>query len=140
MLPVSRQAVTSNVTASLLANGVAHLSSYARGMGAGGLPRASGTYPAAAQRTTLGPSDLVRKATIARRYYLEGRSKIELAQEFGLSRFKIARILDEAVQQGIVHISISLPAEIDSELSESLRRRYARRRAVVVGTADEPTT
>jgi DNA-binding transcriptional regulator LsrR (DeoR family) len=90
------------------------------------------------ERPTLGPSELIRTATIARRYYIDGRSKIELAQEFGLSRFKIARILDEAVAQGIVQISVSLPAEIDSELSESVRQRYGLRRAIAVETADEP--
>jgi DNA-binding transcriptional regulator LsrR (DeoR family) len=90
------------------------------------------------ERPMLGPAEMVRTATIARRYYLEGRSKIDLAQEFGLSRFKIARILDEAVAQGIVQISITLPAEIDSESSEILRQRYGLRRAIVVLTADEP--
>jgi DNA-binding transcriptional regulator LsrR (DeoR family) len=87
--------------------------------------------------TRLGPSELVRTAAIARRYYLDGRSKVELAEEFGLSRFKIARILDEAVAQGIVTISIALPSQIDAELSDVIRQQFGLRRAVVIDTADE---
>jgi DNA-binding transcriptional regulator LsrR (DeoR family) len=70
------------------------------------------------------PAELVRAAAVARRFYLDGRSKIQIADEFGLSRFKVARILDEARANGLVHLEITLPAEIDSELSEALRLSY----------------
>ncbi|MCW2703257.1 MAG: transcriptional regulator, DeoR family, partial [Blastococcus sp.] len=43
-----------------------------------------------------GPAQVVLTASIARRYYLDGRSKVEIAEEFGLSRFKVARLLDAA--------------------------------------------
>ena len=43
-----------------------------------------------------GPASLVLSASVARRYYLDGRSKIEIAEEFGLSRFKVARLIDLA--------------------------------------------
>jgi transposase len=33
---------------------------------------------------------------IARRFYLEGKSKVEIAAELGVSRFKVARLLDAA--------------------------------------------
>ena len=37
-----------------------------------------------------GPAQVVLTASVARRYYLDGRSKTEIAEEFGLSRFKVA--------------------------------------------------
>ena len=45
----------------------------------------------------MGPDELFQRAVIARRYYLEGRTRIQIAEEFGLSRFKVARMLDEAI-------------------------------------------
>jgi DNA-binding transcriptional regulator LsrR (DeoR family) len=86
------------------------------------------------------PAELVRAAAVARRFYLDGRSKIQIADEFGLSRFKVARILDEARANGLVHVEITLPAEIDSELSEALRLAYGLRHAIVVSTPDRPET
>lgn len=77
---------------------------------------------------------MLRLAAIARRFYLEGRSKVEIADEFGLSRFKVARDLEAARDGGIVHIEIRLPARLDGELSERLRARFGLRRAVVVDT------
>lgn len=91
----------------------------------------------------LGPAEMLRLAAVARRFYLDGRSKVEIAEEFGISRFKIARDLDVARERGIVHIDIRLPARLDGELSEELRSVHGLRRAIVVdapvgtdGTAD----
>ena len=38
------------------------------------------------------------------------------AEEFGVSRFKIARLLDQALASGIVRIEIGVPAQIDTDL------------------------
>ena len=46
----------------------------------------------------MGPDELFLRAVIARRYYLEGRTRVEIAEEFGLSRFKVARMLEEALE------------------------------------------
>ncbi|MGW5877940.1 sugar-binding transcriptional regulator [Nocardiopsis terrae] len=81
---------------------------------------------------------MVRLAAIARRFYLEGRSKVEIAEEFGLSRFKIARDLDAARAGGIVRIDIRLPARLAGELSERLREAFGLRRAIVVDTLEDP--
>jgi DNA-binding transcriptional regulator LsrR (DeoR family) len=42
------------------------------------------------------PAQLILMASVARRYYLEGKSKTEIAEELGLSRFKVARLLVRA--------------------------------------------
>jgi DNA-binding transcriptional regulator LsrR (DeoR family) len=82
----------------------------------------------------LRPAELVRAAAIARRYYLDGKSKVEIAREFGLSRFKVARVLDEARATGLVRIDITVPAEIDAELSDALRTAFGLREAIAVAT------
>lgn len=79
-----------------------------------------------------GPAWMVQAATLARRFHIEGRSKTELAEEFGLSRFKVARMLDEARELGLIDVRISLPTQIDAELSALLSQRYDLRRAIVV--------
>lgn len=70
--------------------------------------------------------------TILRRYYLDDATKLDISREFGISRFKVARLLDDAKRRGLVHIEIA-PSAADAERSERLRRALGLRRAVVVG-------
>ena len=86
---------------------------------------------------TPGPATLVLSASVARRYYLDGRSKIEIAEEFDLSRFKVARLLEAARESGLVRIEIGQPGLIDVDLSTRLQERYRLRHAVVVDTPDD---
>lgn len=83
---------------------------------------------------TYGPAQLVLTASIARRYYVDGRSKVEIADEFRLSRFKVARLLDLARSSGMVRIEISHPGSIDLDLSARLQETLGLRRAIVVDT------
>ncbi|HEX6676339.1 MAG TPA: sugar-binding domain-containing protein [Actinomycetes bacterium] len=89
---------------------------------------------------TVGPAELVRLAAVARRFYIDRRSKLEIAEEFGLSRFKVARLLDHALARGIVRIEVGVPARIDAELSEALRSTCKLRHAIVVDTPEHPET
>ena len=87
------------------------------------------------------PAQLILIASVARRYYLEGRSKVEIAEELGLSRFKVARLLETARASGLVHIEIADPDMIDVDLSGRLQDAYGLQHAVVVDTPDDsPTT
>ncbi|GAB3241751.1 sugar-binding transcriptional regulator [Mycolicibacterium hippocampi] len=80
----------------------------------------------------MGPDELFQRAVIARRYYLEGRTRVEIAEEFGLSRFKVARMLEEALETGMVEIKIHDPGSIDVELSTALQRKYSLQHAYAV--------
>jgi DNA-binding transcriptional regulator LsrR (DeoR family) len=82
-----------------------------------------------------GPAWQVQAALIARRFYLQGQSKVEIGESLGLSRFKVARILDEAQERGLVEVRVHLPAPVDPDLSESVREHLGLHRAIVV----EPT-
>jgi DNA-binding transcriptional regulator LsrR (DeoR family) len=83
---------------------------------------------------TAGPAQLVLTATVARRYYVDGRSKVEIADELDISRFKVARLLDQALATGLVRIEIGHPGSIDTDLSSRLRDQLGLRTAIVVGT------
>jgi DNA-binding transcriptional regulator LsrR (DeoR family) len=84
-----------------------------------------------------GPAQLVLTASVARRYYLDGKSKIEIADEFKLSRFKVARLLETARASGLVRIEIGQPGTIDVNLSGELREAYALLHAIVVDTVED---
>jgi DNA-binding transcriptional regulator LsrR (DeoR family) len=92
--------------------------------------------PQAAQRWK-GPAELVLAASVARRYYIEGLSKTEIADEYRLSRFKIARLLETARSQGLVRIEISHPGTIDVELSVMLRQAFRLEHSIVVDTHED---
>jgi DNA-binding transcriptional regulator LsrR (DeoR family) len=84
-----------------------------------------------------GPAWLVRAARIARRFHVDGASKTDIAAETGLSRFKVARILEDAQSMGLVEVTVRLPADIDPDLSLQLAERYSPVEAVVITCADE---
>lgn len=79
-----------------------------------------------------GPARLVLTAAVARSYYLDGRSKVEIARRLGLSRFQVARLLDAARADGLVRIEIAGGGTIDLELSARLQESFPLRHAVVV--------
>jgi DNA-binding transcriptional regulator LsrR (DeoR family) len=80
--------------------------------------------------------DLALAVTVARRYFVDDRTKVEIAAELKLSRFKVARLLDLARDSGLVRISIGTPGGVDVELSDQLRRRLGLTRAIVVNAVD----
>jgi DNA-binding transcriptional regulator LsrR (DeoR family) len=85
-------------------------------------------------------SDLQLAAQAARRYFLDDRSKVDIAAELGISRFKVARLLDLARSEGIVSIRVRDPHGVDHDLSEALRAVLGIRRALVVDTDANPRT
>ena len=98
------------------------------------------TQPARLETTGTGPAATVLAATIARQYYFDGLSKSEIASELGLSRFKVARILDQARESGLVRIELHYEGEIDVDLSVRLAAELGIRRCLVIDTPDEDPT
>ena len=52
-----------------------------------------------------------------------GEAKTDIAETLGISRFKVARLIDLALGAGIVQISITPPDSLDTETSARLRDR-----------------
>ena len=80
------------------------------------------------------PARLVLTASVARRYYLDGKSQVDIADELGLSRFQVARLLEAARASGLVRIEIPSVGAIDVDLSGRLQDAYGLRHAIVVDT------
>ncbi|EHR59863.1 sugar-binding transcriptional regulator [Saccharomonospora cyanea] len=81
--------------------------------------------------------DTVETATIAHRFYVRGESKLDIAKDMGMSRFKVARLLDKALETGLVRIEFSLPEPVEVGLSEELRAAYGLRNAFVLERAEK---
>src|ERR1700744_5555601 len=78
------------------------------------------------------PSEVVLAARVAREYYLEGASKIDIAERLGISRFRVARLLDSARGSGMVRIEIGWPGRtLDAGLSAELCAAYGLAHAFV---------
>jgi DNA-binding transcriptional regulator LsrR (DeoR family) len=87
-----------------------------------------------AQPVDLGEMWAAEKA--ARRFYLGDRSKMEIAAEMGVSRFKVARLLDLAHSSGMVTITIRGAGEVDGDLSLAVQDRFALRDVLVLSSPD----
>lgn len=93
------------------------------------------------------PKEVIRNATSHRRllmtvskeYYIEGFTKVQISQRLGISRFRVARCLDEARELGMVSITLNSNSPM-SELSDELAQHLGLRGACVVevyGGAEE---
>ncbi len=78
------------------------------------------------ESTAEPPSDFDEElaATVARMFWIEDRSKVEIGEEFSLSRFKVARILDDARRYGIARIEITEPTERLGRIADQLRDAF----------------
>src|SRR3954467_14891147 len=89
------------------------------------------------QNKPAGPASLVLSATVARRYYFDEVSKSDIAAELGLSRFKVARLLDHARATGLVRIELDYRGELDLDLSARLGTAYGLRHSIVIDSAQD---
>lgn len=71
-------------------------------------------------------------ASVARSYYLQNLSRVEIAEEFGISRFKVARLLVRAREEGIVSIEINDSGVVDESLSQQLQQALGLDHCLVV--------
>src|SRR5579863_159707 len=68
--------------------------------------------------SAAGPAEIVLAARVAREFYLGGVSKVDIADRLGISRFRVARLLEGARDSGMVRIEIGLPGgNLDAGLS-----------------------
>ncbi len=79
-----------------------------------------------------GPTQLALLAWVARRHYLHGRSKVQIAEELAISRFRVARLLEMAMSQGLVKIEIIEPGYLDVEATVRLKETFGLQHALVI--------
>ncbi len=81
--------------------------------------------------------DDVKNAKIAKAaflYYAEGKTQQEIAQEFGITRVAVSRILNDARTQGIVEINVHYPWT-SKELEKNLIKMFGLKNAKVLYTS-----
>lgn len=77
---------------------------------------------------------------VARRYFAEMKTKIEIAEELGVSRFKVARLIDEAIEQEYVKFVFPKQQALDEEIAGNLREKYRLKEAVVLPASETWST
>src|ERR1700735_1471684 len=84
------------------------------------------------------PSEVGLAARAARQCYLEGLSKVDIADRLGITRFRVARLLDAAREAGMVRIEIGLPGRaLDAGLSAELCSTFGLKYAFAFDFPDE---
>lgn len=78
------------------------------------------------------PLHRVQAANVARRHFIGRQNKSDIAKDLSLSRFKVARLIEEAIEDGIVSFVINEPSDVDAALSEAIRQRYGLAAALVL--------
>jgi DNA-binding transcriptional regulator LsrR (DeoR family) len=86
------------------------------------------------------PLERVQAAIAARRHFILRQTKSQIAEDLSLSRFKVARLIEAAIEEGIVNFVISEPADLDIELSDKVRKHYGLKSALVLKGPDQPTS
>ncbi len=84
------------------------------------------------------PAEIVLAARVARQFYLDGVSKVDIADQLGISRFRVARLLDSARESGMVRIEIGLPGgSLDAGLSAELCAAFGLQQAFAFSFPDQ---
>jgi len=86
---------------------------------------------------SVGPSELVLAARVARLHFLDDLSKVDIANQLGISRFRVARLLEAARAMGMVRIEIGMPGTLDAGLSAELAAAFELRYAFVYDFPDD---
>lgn len=77
-------------------------------------------------------SDRKLMARVGREHYIEGLSNTEIGEQLGISRFKVARLLERALEEGIVKIQVVETGLPDGEMGAKLAEHLGLARCIVV--------
>jgi deoxyribonucleoside regulator len=86
-------------------------------------------------RVDISSSVAARVATL---YYEENKTHDDIGEIMGLSRWKVARILQHAKDVGIVTIHIAQPTSRVETLEQQIREQFGVDTAIVIDTLDAP--
>jgi DNA-binding transcriptional regulator LsrR (DeoR family) len=89
----------------------------------------------------LSDKDLIRHnllVRIARLYYICSMTHQEIADQEGLSRIKVTRLLKEAVEKKIIEFNIQDPIINTLELEEEFRKTFNLKKVIITPTPQDP--
>lgn len=61
---------------------------------------------------------------VAQLYYEDGLNQAQIARQVGFSRSSVSRMLTEAREEGVVHISIGHPLQRLVSMENALKKKY----------------
>ncbi|WP_373818240.1 sugar-binding transcriptional regulator [Glaesserella sp.] len=73
---------------------------------------------------------------VTKQYFIEMKNKSEIADELGISRFKVARLITEAIEKEYVRFIFPKLQDLDDEIAHNLKTRYGLKDAVVLSMLD----
>jgi DNA-binding transcriptional regulator LsrR (DeoR family) len=79
-------------------------------------------------------NDLLVK--IAKLYYLDDLTQLQISRRLGLSRQKVQRLIQTAREKGVVQITIRPAWNMSADLERQLERRFSLQEALVVETSE----
>ncbi len=82
--------------------------------------------------STRNVEELRLLAKVAQLYHSHGLNQREIAQRLDLSQATVSRLLKRAEVEGVVRITVSMPAGVYSDLEEGVRLRYGLHEAIVI--------
>lgn len=112
----------------------AHLSKYTWKCRAGLTERVS----AMTGSTTREREELLA-SEVARLYFERQLSKVAIGARLGVSRFRVARLIDRALEMGLVQIVFSERVLFDHELARQIETRFGLRLCIVARDCDAAT-
>jgi DNA-binding transcriptional regulator LsrR (DeoR family) len=76
-------------------------------------------------------------AKVARMYYTQGMRQTEICERLNIHQSTVSRVLKRAEREGIVRITVSLPAGTHTEMEDALQSRFGLDEAVVVDCLED---
>lgn len=87
------------------------------------------------------PLQRLQAITVTQGYFIERQTKRKIGKDLAISRFKVARLIDEAIEEGLVRFEVNdAGEELDARLSDRLREKYSLRSALVLAGPDLPSS
>lgn len=84
------------------------------------------------ERRSTSPARASLMLQAAEMYFLDDISRAAIGEALGISRFRVARLLKEAREMGLVNITLMRPDGLDPERAKKLQSVYGLDRAIVV--------
>jgi deoxyribonucleoside regulator len=86
---------------------------------------------------TARAEDNLLKVKVSMLYYRHHLSKVEIGKNLRISRFRVAKLIEDAVREGTVTIDIKEPENTFTQLENTLEKKYGILRACIVDAAPD---
>ncbi|WP_081298487.1 sugar-binding transcriptional regulator [Gilliamella sp. wkB108] len=77
------------------------------------------------------PLHRIKCIIVSKMFFLDGKTKSQIAEETGMSRFKVARLINDAIESKLVTFTIAEQTDIDPTLSNKLCQKFKLQNVIV---------